>query len=354
MRFENGYKILLLICSPFFCFTQSFDRGKIVLVNGDTLSGYIQNIGYAELCYRVVFKQKIKGEPTSFTPNELRCFEFDDGDYFEAHEMNFDIKRNNGWQHVSGARFLYRLEKGDVDLFELRDGDRQPLFLRKYNGDLQLLNLSKNGEDDYRKIITTIFADCEDLKLPAKLELSLTKIRPIVQAYNKCDEINERKEFPFFQTWAYVGTSLYAVFSDFKGYNRGMSLELRPFKKGFARLWNIGLNGHYSKYKSVRNGSRADNVYIREIALASRFFLPIKNTILSPIGFVSIKKGWYEREEFEFDQISQYNFKSSTWERMRMQVGIGLHGNVKRHIFRFEIPLDEAIEIRLGYGFVLN
>jgi hypothetical protein len=113
---------------------QSFKKGQIFLLNGDTLTGYIADGSYEALSRSISFKiDKKKNDLIAYFPNEIKGFQFSDGDYFKSEWVQYSVaSKNKGNDNVAETRFLHRLYANEkTSLFELNNGHDNPLFLQK-------------------------------------------------------------------------------------------------------------------------------------------------------------------------------------------------------------------------------
>ena len=128
MRFILSLIFLILFCSPFFSKAQPvFSPGKIVLRSGDTLRGYVAELGEGKRYDRCLFKRQLEGEKLTYGPQDLRGFSITDKYYFESRTLE---------QYSSGDTipvFMSLSLKGDIQVLKYKDR----LFLETADGRLQ-------------------------------------------------------------------------------------------------------------------------------------------------------------------------------------------------------------------------
>ncbi len=335
-------------------YAQSFKKGFIINPDGDTLHGLVREGSYESLSLSIDFKTDRHAEVQHFSAAQLMAFGFKEGDYFESQPVRFSTKTKDGWQEVGGQRFLYRLVAGPISLYELRDGQEMPLFIKKQGHALQLLCFDKEGQPEYRQVLQTAVADCPQLVFPEKIKLEAYAIQSLVEDYNGCGSLEKRHQVPYVQVWGFGSLSMMAFINEYEGWGKGLAAEIRPFKRGFGSRWTVGLD--YENLAYTRDyGYDFEKVRLHEISLKTRFYLPNRNAHFSPYGLFGARYSQRKSERgYHFSSGETYVEKIYRDKALLFQVGVGVHAQFGRHLFRLEVPFDRSVSFRLGYGVKLG
>ncbi|MCB0519043.1 MAG: hypothetical protein H6577_04925 [Lewinellaceae bacterium] len=334
-------------------FSQNFKKGFLLQANGDTLYGLIRNTSYEALSQSIEFKTSRKATAQHFSAAELLAFGFRDGDYFASQPVRFTVKKGDGWQEIMGQRFLFRLETGELSLFELRDGQEAPLFVKKQGQPLQLLCFDKDGQPEFRKVLRASVADCGQLVFPEKIKLDPAAVQSLIEDYNNCKDLGRHLSLPFVQAWGFGSLSVMSLVKEYGGMGRGLAAEVRLFKQGFASRWTLGADYENQSYRREDSYFYGD-VRLHEAGLKARFFLPAGKARFCPYGLLGTKLRWKKSETgYTLEDGQQYIDKVLKDRYWQFQVGVGVHAQFGRHLFRLEVPFDQEVNLRLGYGIAL-
>lgn len=238
-----------------------------------------------------------------------------------------------------------------MSLFELRDGQEAPLFVKKQGQPLQLLCFDQGGQPVYRELLREAVADCGPLVFPEKIKLEAAAVHALVEDYNNCAGLGKRQPLPMVQLWGFGSLSLKSQGKTYRG--MGLAAETRPLQHGFASRWTLGIDYENQSYQQG-DGSYYKEFRLHEAALKARFFLSARNGRFCPYGLLGTKLGWKRSEAVNTLADGQQYIESVQEENYwRFQVGAGVHARFGRHFFRLEVPFDRQVNLRLGYGIVL-
>ena len=222
---------------------QAFKKGVVIMANGDTLAGYIDDGSYESLSRTVSFKQDMKADTaTVYSPNEIKEFQFADGDFFISGMARFSFPKNNGTtEDLVEMRFLHRLQANEKSsLFELNDEHVSPLFLQKSGGPLQLLCLDENGEKAYLDVLAQSISDCENMSLPADLPLEISAIRDVLDSHESCRTPMQPNISPKMMAWGGISLPLQQFQENYQGLGKMLQFEYRPIDRGLLSNLTIG------------------------------------------------------------------------------------------------------------------
>ena len=134
---------------------------------------------------------------------------------------------------------------------------------------------------------------------------------------------------------------------------RGLAAEVRLFKQGFASRWTLGADYENQSYRREDSYFYGD-VRLHEAGLKARFFLPAGKARFCPYGLLGTKLRWKKSETgYTLEDGQQYIDKVLKDRYWQFQVGVGVHAQFGRHLFRLEVPFDQEVNLRLGYGIAL-
>lgn len=183
------FAIFLGILSTNYGQSKRFEKGLIVKNSGDTLKGYIKNVGLFERSQFVVFKEQEDSPSQKYTANEVKMYKIYPFTLYESGAVN--IKETDNYTKM----FLRKLVDGEIDLYrldyEMRDWEN-PLY-EHYNQfyyfkEGSINSLKELREDKYLTTLKTeVKVKCE-LELPEKRNQRLTdkSLTEVIVAYNNC------------------------------------------------------------------------------------------------------------------------------------------------------------------------
>lgn len=345
--------LTFLFCSANLLVAQGVEKGYIVSLSGDTLYGFLQDSDYESLSQTVVFKPSRKAPEPNYSPTEIQAFGFRKREHFVSHLVSFSLRSDNGWEAVSKQCFLLRIENGPLQLFELKDGQDQPLFLKNENGPLQLLCFGNDGSPEYLNTLKAATESCEALEIPFGTKPELSEIQPVVQNFNRCDRLREQKVLPKLLTWGYAWKPINNTNLPDYGWGFGFSTEYRPFDRGFLGQWTVAANYQRLAHTQEEWGDHFQKTDWNRIGVEARFFLSTKRNIVRPFGLFSGMNERMESSDWDYWYGREYNRRTYHCNEFEFQVGLGLHGQLGRHIVRVEMPFSGFVQVRLGYGAAL-
>ncbi len=173
---------ILLFFITYACAQQSDYNTKvgfIVNIQNDTLQGILKN--HSDLAREISFKEDGQSEFKNYTPNEVKTFHFEGGNYFKS--IQLDTANDD-------RIFLMCLVEGEMSLFKRKDNfyvlkkGHQPVRLDK--GDTIIDNIAHRNKR-YKGVLIYLTSDCPILH-QMMVDASFTDddfVNSVV-AYNKC------------------------------------------------------------------------------------------------------------------------------------------------------------------------
>lgn len=170
---------------------QKFIPAKIFTTSGDTLSGYIKDVGKKEKCLQVIFKKNKTDEVTKYNAEELRGYAF--GEYRVYESASVSLAGEDGYARpfflqkiVEGATDLYRLDYEYVEQKAVSQVQfQEAFFIIKPQGSKQAKVLLLNT---YRSQLRNYFDNlCADRVQEINDNYRYTEegLAKIVKAYNE-------------------------------------------------------------------------------------------------------------------------------------------------------------------------
>ncbi|MBK8562453.1 MAG: hypothetical protein IPN76_03665 [Saprospiraceae bacterium] len=343
-----------------FASAQSFKKGHIYLLNGDTLNGYIADGNYEALSRSINFKNDKKNDDLiTYLPNGISGFQFSDGDYFKTGFVQFSAHSiSRAIQDVSEIRFLHRLyANGKTSLYELNNGHDNPLFLQKGDGPLKLLCLDRSGNLAYLEELAFAVKECETVIVPADLPLDSKAIQAVLTEYDHCGQHTTPAPVPQAMAWAGISFPVSSLVEKYNGLGRAFQMEFRPVAEGFFS--NVSLGAAFLSLNANRTvkddlSSYTSAVKYREFSLKASFFLNALDGHLRPYGFIEVTSTTTYKKEY--NQISSddaivWGVSERESSDRILRPGVGIHAQWKRHFIRLESPIAPYAQPRIGYGF---
>ena len=182
------YLILLLVATSFAAQAQkSFNQATLLLYNGATVEGLIQDNEYSVFSRFIAFKNDKKSKNVKvFSPDMIKGFCI--GESVKFTTLNIEYNANpkaDITHHYAGKRFVKVLAEGNINIYELRDLDNHAWFLHKEGEQPHLITTHKKLSADNAQYLKNSIADCQCIDYD---ENSITKIGDmiqIVEEYNK-------------------------------------------------------------------------------------------------------------------------------------------------------------------------
>jgi hypothetical protein len=223
----------------------NFKNGYLILLNGDTVFGYILEQKSLKAAKRCVFKETAKGGKKVYIPGEISGYRFTDGKYFVSREIGSVSKKNV--QTV----FLEFFIKGIVNIYYMVDGQGEHFYIEKMP--YGLYELSEPGKKQagvqispllYKGKLRSLMTDCPELETEINnTELNYNSLVELARDYHNkvCTSesciIYERHASPvIFRFGIIAGTSFnkYRFGSEFyTDYGQGFQLG------GTMRIQNV-------------------------------------------------------------------------------------------------------------------
>lgn len=248
----------------FFCFgltksycQKSFEKGYIILLNGDTTVGFLKKQNSKLASKSCSFKQAEDGGiATKYLPQDLAGYRFDNGKFYISKEVN----NTSGIEGV----FLEYLIKGKASIFYFRDSTGDHFFVEKEGGELIELTepykviRNPNGTGTYKAPskykgkLWSVMSDCPDINTSIeKTQLNYNSLVSLAKNYHErvCTTedcvIYEKKKKTSLQFGLVTGYSMNQynfgskLITDIgNGYQLGLQLE---FKKILFSNEKLGL-----------------------------------------------------------------------------------------------------------------
>ncbi|MEO5674367.1 MAG: outer membrane beta-barrel protein [Chitinophagales bacterium] len=198
-----------------------FSAGSIALINGDTLSGFLNDIPGRKSPRSVQFSSSASGtNARTYVVNQVKWFRYKQGDWYfhftgsiESSSLNQSELLNDSVMHtIIDTLFIRAVILGKASLYYARDrNDRIHLFIQKDGRAISELAYKKYYVDqvvvaDYRNQITrkaimanelykgqliNAFADCRHLAsgiLSRPLQYNKNDLLKLFEEYNRCKD----------------------------------------------------------------------------------------------------------------------------------------------------------------------
>lgn len=119
-----------------------FSPGQVVLLNGDTLSGLVGELGYNKRHEKCIFKSSPKDKAITYFPSQIRAYSVDNRNYYQSRELDME-------DGISARVFVAYYVKGGMELWR----HKERYFLESAGlGIQEVLSNSGKGESDAEKI----------------------------------------------------------------------------------------------------------------------------------------------------------------------------------------------------------
>jgi hypothetical protein len=150
--------------------------GYIITLNGDTLSGLIENNGEVHNSQICQFQGSGQSEAVEYLPGAISGYGFSEGSYYESKTIVLD-----GSEQLV---FVQCLVKGAASLYYYRNKDGEFYFLDKVGSEMLALTKEKNR---YIRLLKASFSDCMEIQASIdKVSLSHRSLISITCKYNDC------------------------------------------------------------------------------------------------------------------------------------------------------------------------
>ncbi len=360
MKYIQFFMLSAMLFLTFHASGQGFKKGRVYLMNGDTLTGYISDGNYETLSHSIHFKSnKKEGEFATYLPNEIRGFEYSGGDYFISELVQFSsFNKHHNIENTSEIRFLHRIYNNKkTSLYELNDRRSSPLYLQKGDGPLRLLCLDINGNPAYLEELALTVKDCESAIVPANLPLDARAIQAVLSSYDNCGQSASPTPIPQAMVWGGVSLPFWAYMDGHKGLGKSFQIEFRPTAQGFFSNVSVGAEFLHLDAFSISKedwGRNVSSIKHRELSIKASLFLNAMKGRLRPYGFLqwATTATSYERfSQYSGDSNPKWNVSKWAFDGRGIRPGLGLHGQWRRHFIRVEMPIDDDLQPRIGYGY---
>ena len=274
---------LLLFSTTLSAQLRLFEKGYVIQNAGDTIHGYIQNDGEANISTQIIFKKTEKSKEKSFAPSAIKSF------FLKETGSKFVVKQHkykDGDLEVSEQLFVKVLVSGYLSLYRLQflesqgsrnypisdesifDMNNDFIYLIEKDGKLTKLEIEEvlkeqvNLQTVYVKrkkyigMLKYTLQDCPDLmiRINDKLPFKDKSIIDIVERYNKCKSPDTEMTIYKNQKRRNIITNNVLISAN---HNRGVAVDyLRTFSsfkknRNTSIVFGIGVHRYIPDYRSV-------------------------------------------------------------------------------------------------------
>ncbi len=347
------FTLLLFSYSPTLYAQWSFVEGKIETFDNKISEGLIKSEVYSKLGLGIQFKTSKKAKTNFLGPDEIKSFTFFDGDHFESVELSK--------AKVTEKRFLHRLYKGKLSLYELVNDQARPLYIKDQNGNFHFLCLSDIGKHEYLEILADLVSDCEKIRVPDNLELKFSTLQQFLEAYENCENLPETYEFkkkgiPIkISALARVEIPIAMHQNNITGLSYEYAARFlfpgKTFQTAFSMGWyDLKATFLYIDEEGIQNESIAHFKGLN----ARADFLWNFNDHFSTYIFAGVRTQKPEMTNGLPIATILYDIDPRMASTLRSYQGVGAALNFNRHSLLVETSLQRFPNLGLGYAFKLN
>ena len=328
----------------------NFVPGKIVTKDNQEIQGFIRNDPYQQLTYGISFKLDKKESVKVYRPQELKSFTFADGDHFETQEFTLDDRKIN--------RFLHRLYRGKLSLYELNTSMSRPLYVKDAKGGFHFLCISEDGKDEYLSVLEDLVNDCNKITVPGNLKLNVHDVQTLLLAYNDCTDLPDDFQLDLksvkikLQIVNRIGVPLEYHQNDFEGifHDHG----IRFIFPGKSSQFSFTLSWYNFKAKYVGDEISNGESYAHFKGLSPRldYRFNVKDLFYAYV-FTGLKPAKPERvgSDAMRAKLAELHPKTGT---LIPFAGMGMEKAFGRHSLLLETDARNFPNLSFGYGFVIN
>ncbi len=246
----NEYVIISLIPAVLFCFldeclSQSRFHPGCILMNNDTVSGFIYKASDTKNARVCSFKYHEDSNVNKFYPDDIEAYKFDNGKFYVSKQVKF----RNG---VKKKVFLEYLVNGIADLYYYKDDINVHYFIEKDSMELlELVNEKKyvhdsdNGtyytnSNQHIGILKVAFRNCPELYSSIdQVRLEHPSLIKITKLYHEkvCDSDNNCIVYANKEPFVNVRTGVVTGFSH-------MKLSFFSSQKEFENYVGVNSDSH--------------------------------------------------------------------------------------------------------------
>lgn len=266
--------------------------GYIITNDSDTLKGLIKaksNYLNSKSCDFIYGNEKI---PKHYSPSDIKAYRIENGNYYISKDVTIDSLK----QKV----FLEYLVKGIVDLYYLKDSQKEIYFLEKDNqmiplsNDASIVTISSNDgseknyekkSNQYKSVLTYLFQNSPSTteKIPNTNFTYKSLIAITIDYHNatchdrKCiDFTKSTKQHMFIEpyfgvinSWMGLATSKDLVYRT--NLYAGLQLRFIPFKSNIRWNFLVGINYSTNNFLGDFNNSLYSADYIETYRIHSQY-----------------------------------------------------------------------------------
>ncbi|HEY1056958.1 MAG TPA: hypothetical protein VGE24_17560, partial [Emticicia sp.] len=209
MKSKLNLTFLLLIIVQFCLAQKNFTKAKVITVEKDTISGYIDYKEWIKSPTQISFKEDMAQSAVTYTPSQIAGFIIDSNQE-TYHTLNFGVENlprssnkivyfnmreytNRTKKMEAVSAFVRIISAGKATLYHYVDKDSEPHFLLKKDDELTVLvyhiietkNYSAKYRD-YQKQLSHLLSDaCKPMAF-YKTEYYVSSMKKLVDNYNEC------------------------------------------------------------------------------------------------------------------------------------------------------------------------
>lgn len=192
----NYFLVTLLLLSFISSFAQSdYFKGKVTLLDGRVLEGFVKDGSDASNTSFCLFKETLQSESKKYSPKEIRGYQIEDRKIYSS----FKIKPAEG---DSIQKLLQTLVGGEMNLFFLREGGVNHYYV-KYPGKrlteimgenrVVVNNTTYATEGNFKNELKAGYGKCP--QAIEKLKFYQGDLMKSVKGFNECTAVNNQTFF---------------------------------------------------------------------------------------------------------------------------------------------------------------
>ena len=354
MRFYLMIFLFLLSTNTASAQFARFLPGQITFNSGETKTGYIEKTVSEKITYEVNFKENKKDEKGSiYSVDQLKRFQFKDGLKFVAEEITYATDAE-GKEQITELAFLEELEAGAIGLLEFDNHEYRGLFLKKKNGELEILAQQEQACSDYMSILREEMADCEEVVVKEVMWFNSRVIQSLIEDYNYCGKEKEKLKikigtgFPY-RFSAHADYQLTGSWAEDIGTRNaaGFHLNIRAGERGLAKkiLLNFGALRYTKNLDINERTAKLDETQFSEIYLGMKTKLAVNSHIFPTISFGV--GGYFNSNSSDFRRLK----RQDDFKPLHLRYGLGVQFVKDRHIGELVAGGSNGIYLGLSYGY---
>ena len=242
---------------------QKFTAGYVVLQNGDTLHGYLQNEVEGNLANGVTFSTSENGNSSKkYLVTDAKAFRYDNGSSFESISYNnLDTTRTTRFAKLllTGYYRLYSLRINDVIFFLVKNNDSTQLVyddIRRTDGTIEVTG-------NYVNVLSFLSRTCDKLKSDVtRLRYAEPEVLSFVSRLNQCISPKETNTSFYMKPHSTATVYLYAgglPLGD--GYELIGRVGVKITTPSISKNLSLGIAFTYSTHKEIDTYQYSSTTY---------------------------------------------------------------------------------------------